>query len=116
MDGTLIGYARCSTCGQDLRAHEHELRKAEAAPERIYTDTDSGFTGRNTNRLGLKTALEVVRGGDTLVVTKLDRLDRSIRSRRSSRRDRYSLQNGACNTSDPGRDRGDSGRDHVPGT
>ncbi|WP_425580078.1 recombinase family protein [Tsukamurella spumae] len=76
MDGMLIGYARCSTRGQDLRAQEHELRKAGVAPERIYTD--SGFTGRNTNRPGLKTALEVVREGDTLIVTKLDRLGRSI--------------------------------------
>lgn len=76
MDGMLIGYARCSTRGQDLRAQEYELRKVGVAPDRIYTD--SGFTGRNTNQPGLKTALEVVREGDTLIVTKLDRLGRSI--------------------------------------
>lgn len=76
MGGLLIGYARCSTRGQDLRAQQHELRKAGVAEDRIYTD--AGFTGRNTDRPGLKTALAVVREGDTLVVTKLDRLGRSI--------------------------------------
>lgn len=76
MDGLLIGYARCSTRGQDLRAQQHELRKRGVAEDRIYTD--AGFTGRNTDRPGLKTALAVVREGDTLVVTKLDRLGRSI--------------------------------------
>lgn len=76
MAGILVGYARCSTRGQDLRAQQSALRAAGIAPDRIYTD--AGYTGRNTDRPGLKLALAVVREGDTLVVTKLDRLGRSI--------------------------------------
>ncbi len=76
MDGILVGYARCSTRGQDLRVQRSALRKAGVADDRIYTD--SGYTGRNTDRPGLKLALAAVREGDTLVVTKLDRLGRSI--------------------------------------
>ncbi len=52
------------------------LRRAGVSEDRIYTD--AGYTGRNTDRPGLKLALAAVRDGDTLVVTKLDRLGRSI--------------------------------------
>ena len=45
-------------------------------PERIYVD--HGLTGTNRDRPGLRTALAVCREGDTLVVTKLDRLARSL--------------------------------------
>jgi DNA invertase Pin-like site-specific DNA recombinase len=44
--------------------------------ERIYVD--HGLTGSNRDRPGLRTALAVCREGDTLVVTKLDRLARSL--------------------------------------
>lgn len=43
---------------------------------RIYVD--HGYTGRNRDRPGLQQALAACRSGDTLVVTKLDRLGRSI--------------------------------------
>ncbi|MGH3565597.1 MAG: recombinase family protein [Pseudonocardia sp.] len=46
------------------------------APERIYVD--HGLTGVNRDRLGLREALAACRAGDTLVVTKLDRLARSL--------------------------------------
>ena len=42
----------------------------------IYVD--HGLTGRNRDRPGLGQALAAVREGDTLVVTKLDRLARSL--------------------------------------
>src|SRR5450830_1919552 len=38
----------------------------------------SGLTGRNRDRPGLREALAACRSGDTLVVTKLDRLARSL--------------------------------------
>lgn len=44
--------------------------------ERIYVD--HGLTGTNRERPGLREALAACRGGDTLVVTKLDRLARSL--------------------------------------
>lgn len=44
--------------------------------ERIYVD--HGLTGTNRERFGLREALAACRAGDTLVVTKLDRLGRSL--------------------------------------
>jgi excisionase family DNA binding protein len=44
--------------------------------ERIYVD--HGLTGTNRERPGLREALAACRAGDTLVVTKLDRLARSL--------------------------------------
>jgi DNA invertase Pin-like site-specific DNA recombinase len=72
----LIGYARCSTDKQDLAAQRAELIELGVDPKRIYTD--HGLTGTNRLRPGLDQALAAVRGGDTLVVPKLDRLARSV--------------------------------------
>ena len=44
--------------------------------DRIYVD--HGLTGTNRERPGLREALAACRAGDTLVVTKLDRLARSL--------------------------------------
>jgi DNA invertase Pin-like site-specific DNA recombinase len=44
--------------------------------ERTYVD--HGLTGTNRERPGLRDALAACRSGDTLVVTKLDRLARSL--------------------------------------
>lgn len=71
-----IGYARCSTDKQDLTAQTQALLDLGVKAERIYTD--HGFTGRNKARPGLNQALAAVRTGDTLVVSKLDRLARSV--------------------------------------
>lgn len=76
MTHTLIGYARCSTDQQDLTAQREALLKLGIAPERICTDR--GFTGTNRARPGLDQTLAAVRGSDTLVVPKLDRLARSV--------------------------------------
>ena len=50
--------------------------------ERIYVD--HGLTGTNRERPGLREALAACRAGDTLVVTKLDRLARSLPGSMSS--------------------------------
>jgi DNA invertase Pin-like site-specific DNA recombinase len=76
MGPLLIGYCRCSTDDQDLTAQRDALRRLGVAPKRIYAD--QGFTGRNRQRPGLASALAACREGDTLVVTKLDRLARSL--------------------------------------
>jgi DNA invertase Pin-like site-specific DNA recombinase len=70
----LVGYARVSTQDQKLDLQQRALQKAGC--EKIYEDTASG---KNLNRQGLATALEVLREGDTLVVWKLDRLGRSLK-------------------------------------
>lgn len=72
----LIGYARCSTADQDVADQRAELIRLGVDPSRIYTD--EGMTGTNRNRPGLSAALDSLRGGDTLIVTKLDRLGRSV--------------------------------------
>ena len=76
MGAVRIGYARCSTDKQDLTAQRSALVEFGVDPERIYTD--HGLTGRTRARPGLDQALAAVRAGDTLVVTKLDRLARSV--------------------------------------
>ena len=76
MTATRIGYARCSTHGQDIAAQREALIALGVAEDRIYTD--EGMTGTNRARPGLGQALAAVREGDTLVVPKLDRLARSV--------------------------------------
>jgi len=75
MAGQLVGYARVSTDAQDLTAQREALIAAGVAPERVYVD--HGRSGTNRARPGLEKAIEACWAGDTLVVTKLDRLARS---------------------------------------
>lgn len=74
MGALLIGYARVSTDEQDLTAQQGAL--AAIGVHRVYLD--HGLTGTNRDRPGLREALAACRDGDTLVVTKLDRLARSL--------------------------------------
>ena len=76
MSALLIGYARCSTDQQDLTAQRDGLAALGVAENRVYVD--HGLTGTNRERPGLREALAACREGDTLVVTKLDRLARSL--------------------------------------
>ncbi|MDQ2852683.1 MAG: recombinase family protein [Actinomycetota bacterium] len=76
MAAMLIGYARCSTDDQDLTAQREGLAALGVKAKRVYVD--HGLTGRNRDRPGLREALAACRAGDTLVVTKLDRLARSL--------------------------------------
>ncbi|MFC4245084.1 recombinase family protein [Gryllotalpicola reticulitermitis] len=72
----LIGYARVSTIEQDLTAQRDALTALGVDAKHIHVD--HGLTGTNRARPGLREALAAVRDGDTLVVTKLDRLARSL--------------------------------------
>src|SRR6058998_1299942 len=76
MSALLVGYARCSTDQQDLTAQRDALLGLGVSAERVYVD--HGLTGTNRDRPGLREALAACREGDTLVVTKLDRLARSL--------------------------------------
>ena len=70
----LIGYARVSTTEQHLHLQQDALSAAGCL--KIYTDT---ISGTKSERKGLTEALDYVRGGDTLVVWRLDRLGRSLK-------------------------------------
>ena len=76
MNELLVGYARVSMEQQDLTAQRDALRAPGVEDDRIYVD--HGLTGTNRDRPGLRLALATCRSGDTLVVTKLDRLARSL--------------------------------------
>jgi DNA invertase Pin-like site-specific DNA recombinase len=76
MAALLIGYTRCSADQQDLTAQREGLAGLGVAAGRVYVD--HGLTGTNRERPGLREALAACREGDTLVVTKLDRLARSL--------------------------------------
>jgi hypothetical protein len=68
-----IDYARVSTDDQNLALQRDAL--TQAGCERIFEDKRSGA---KAERPGLKTAMEVARKGDLLVVWRLDRLGRSL--------------------------------------
>jgi DNA invertase Pin-like site-specific DNA recombinase len=70
----VIGYARVSTDGQSLESQETALRAAGA--ERVFAEKISGAI---TDRRALSKALAALGPGDTLLVTRLDRLARSTR-------------------------------------
>jgi DNA invertase Pin-like site-specific DNA recombinase len=76
MNELLVGYARVSTEQQDLTSQRNGLHALGVGDDRI--DVDHGLTGTNRDRPGLRSALAACRAGDTLVVTKLDRLARSL--------------------------------------
>src|SRR6478672_9967124 len=68
----IVGYARVSTTGQDLVV---QLEKLEAARcDKIFKERRSGI---DAGRPELRRCLEYLREGDTLLVTKIDRLARS---------------------------------------
>lgn len=98
----LVGYARVSSAGQSLEVQEEQLQSAGC--EKIFAEKRSGRTLETRERL--LEALDFVREGDTLIVTRLDRLARSggdlysIVERLSGKGVQFRcLQQGAVNTS-----------------
>ncbi|NJC06852.1 DNA invertase Pin-like site-specific DNA recombinase [Sphingomonas kaistensis] len=69
----LVGYARVSSAGQSLDLQLGDLERAGC--EKVFAEKQSGTSAEA--RRALQDALEFVREGDTLVVTRLDRLARS---------------------------------------
>lgn len=68
--------ARASTAEKDLTAQHDGLLSLGIQAEHIYVD--HGLTGTSRARPGLGEAMAAVRRGDTLMVSKLDRLTRSL--------------------------------------
>jgi DNA invertase Pin-like site-specific DNA recombinase len=72
---TTIGYARASTDDQDCAIQEATLRAAGCGMVRSEKKSGTSREGRTE----LATILDFMREGDTLVVTRIDRLARSVR-------------------------------------
>ena len=70
----LYGYARVSTTEQDLTLQVEALKAAGCTV--IREEKKSGTT--TEGRRELQTLLDFIRQGDTLVVTRIDRLARSV--------------------------------------
>lgn len=71
---TIYGYARVSTTDQDLSIQETTLKAAGC--EMIRAEKKSGTS--TSGRTELATLMDFIRAGDTLVVTRIDRLARSM--------------------------------------
>jgi len=71
----LVGYARVSTRDQHPEAQTDALTAAGCA--KVFVDHASGTLAK---RPALEQVLDYLRPGDTVVVTKLDRLGRSVRN------------------------------------
>lgn len=68
----LVGYARVSTLGQSLVVQKEKLKAAGI--EKLFEEKKSGV---DTNRVALKQCLEYLREGDTMMISRIDRLARS---------------------------------------
>src|SRR6185437_15220401 len=73
--GAVYGYARVSIIDQDLGAQRAALRAAGCETIRQEKISDTKRDGRAK----LQTLLDFLRSGDTLVVTRIDRLARSVK-------------------------------------
>ena len=67
-----VGYARVSSFGQSLDVQLEKLKDCD----KIFQEKQSA---RTDDREQLQLCLDYVRDGDSLVITKLDRLARSTR-------------------------------------
>lgn len=70
----LVGYARVSSAGQSLDIQNEAL--ASAGCDKVFAEKISGRSTKDREELAA--ALDFCREGDTLIVTRLDRLARSV--------------------------------------
>lgn len=71
----MIGYARTSTLEQTASIEAQKRALTAIGCDRLYDEQISSVASRGA----LRAAMDYAREGDTLVVTKLDRLARSVR-------------------------------------
>ncbi|MBQ0067076.1 MAG: recombinase family protein [Phascolarctobacterium sp.] len=75
---TVYGYARVSTSGQQLKGNslDDQVRTLKQnGAKKIFKEA---FTGSTTRRPKLIQLVDKVKAGDTIIVTKLDRLARNV--------------------------------------
>ena len=78
MGNVKYGYCRVSTIKQGKDGNSLEAQRElliSAGAEEIFEES---FTGTKIQRPELNRLLEIIKPGDTLIVTKLDRIARSI--------------------------------------
>jgi DNA invertase Pin-like site-specific DNA recombinase len=73
-----VGYGRVSTTDQHSRGQLDALVEAGVDKDMIFID--EGVTGTKASRPELDKCLAMLRRGDVLVITRLDRLGRSVSS------------------------------------
>ncbi|MEJ7197646.1 recombinase family protein, partial [Staphylococcus epidermidis] len=71
-----IGYARVSTKEQNLSSQIEYLKQQGVSESLIFVDKGVSGTISPYDRKGFKKLLQKARGGDVLVVYKLDRISR----------------------------------------
>ncbi len=71
----VYGYARVSSVGQDLEVQLDALKRAGCEVVRSEKVSGTSKDGRSE----LQTILDFVRSGDTIVITRIDRLARSVK-------------------------------------
>ena len=82
---SVFGYARLRSIDQDLSIQCAALQAAGCSTIRAETASGTSRNGRSEP----ETLMEFLQAGDTLVVTRIDRLARSLRT--EAPRDRYSF-------------------------
>lgn len=74
-----VGYARVSTYGQAKDGNSLEIQRQTLLKEGASQVFEDIYTGTKIKREGLNAALDLLRAGDTLMVTKFDRIARSAK-------------------------------------
>ncbi|HDR6219344.1 TPA: recombinase family protein [Bacillus cereus] len=72
---TVYGYARVSTAGQNLTTQQRLLRQYD---ENIKLVEDKA-SGKNKDREGLNKLMDKLQAGDTVVITRIDRIARNVK-------------------------------------
>lgn len=72
---TTYGYIRVSSCSQSLASQLDDLKAAGVDENYIYSDVVSGIT---ENKENFQKLMKVLDHGDTLVVSRWDRISRSL--------------------------------------
>ena len=74
----IVGYARVITSGQARDGNSRDVQinaLQEAGAVKIFSDV---FSGSKNDRPELDKLLHIIQSGDTLIITKLDRIARSL--------------------------------------
>lgn len=71
---TDLAYIRVSSVGQSLEVQRDKMVAAGVEPKNLFEEKRSGL---DTGRPELKACLRALRRGDTLIITRIDRLARS---------------------------------------